>query len=170
MSNEKISAMPSASPLAGTDIFPVVRSGNYSAELNDLQTFLQSNSGGLFTFAFRNITVLTTGADADVATLVLPNWLTRFMSGINTWGNVVAETAAGTLASAGYSIYTGPGATGILFSGSALPASIGVATVMTNGFVTHIATGSPITLYLRQIGNSANAGVVSSFWQIRPMV
>ena len=52
--NEKISAMPDIVTLNGSDIVPVVRSGdmtNYRASLKEIATFVGSTAGGVVSFS-----------------------------------------------------------------------------------------------------------------------
>jgi len=54
MANEKISAMPDIVTLHGSDIVPLVRSGdttNYSASMTEIATFVSSTSGGVVSFS-----------------------------------------------------------------------------------------------------------------------
>lgn len=116
--------------------------------------------------AFKNITVLTSGAPADLASVTLPTWVTRYASvQANGFFRAIAESASGTLAGASIQVFTGTGGTGTNITGSlALPT---VAGVMVTG-AGNTSFGTSGTIYLRQTANSANAGVISVYLTIIP--
>lgn len=120
-----------------------------------------------FIVAFKNVTVLTSGTPADVASVALPAWCTRYFV-ILTGSRCLAESAAGTLAAAAFTLRDAAAGGGNAASSSfAGPAS---TSVMVN--VTGTAASSPphtaATLYLNQTANSANAGTISVYAVIVP--
>jgi hypothetical protein len=151
---------------------PVVVSAN-------IDTFLRTANDGAakeslslaevqpFVIAFKNVTVLTTGTPADVASVALPAWCTRYYV-ILTGSRCIAESAAGTLAGASFSLRDaasgGGNAASSAFNG---PASASVMVSITGS----PASGPPhtsATLYLNQGANSANAGTISVYAVIVP--
>jgi len=122
-----------------------------------------------FMLAIKNATVLTTGTPADVATVTLPSWCTRYIVGA-AGSRLVAESASGTLAGATFTIRSvAAGAGTSLISNALGPASTSVSVAVTGGG----GTGLPFTentLYLHQSTNSANAGVVSMYLLITPLL
>ena len=151
---------------------PVVVSAN-------IDTFLRTANDGAakeslslaevqpFVLAFKNVTVLTTGTPADVASVALPAWCTRYYV-ILTGSRCIAESAAGTLAAASLNLRDAAAGGGNAASSNfAGPAS---TSVMVN--ITGTAASSPphtaATLYLNQTANSANAGTISVYAVIVP--
>lgn len=146
---------------------------------SDIDTFMRSANDGAakeslglaevqpFVIAFKNVTVLTTGTPDDVASVALPAWCTRYFV-ILTGSRCLAESAAGTLAAASFTLRDAATGGGNAASSSfAGPAS---TSVMVN--ITGTAASSPpltsSTLYLNQTSNSANAGTISVYAVIVP--
>ncbi len=118
--------------------------------------------------AFKNVTVLTTGSPADVASITLPSWLTRWRALVGNVHVCVAESASGTLAGANFSAWTAAngGGNGVcsIFLGPSSTSVIVAVSAASTGFVPQTAS----TIYLRQTTDSANAGVISVYLTIIP--
>jgi len=137
---------------------------------------VSASGDGLYVVAFKNITVLTTGAPADIASLSLPSWLTRYRVASAGVHLLIAETASGTLADSRF--FLRDAASG---GGAALTASISgpastTVMILPTAPATDPQTFQPIgtstsgTLYLRQTANSANAGTVSVYLTLVPLL
>lgn len=127
------------------------------------------NIYGPIIVAFRNVTVLTTGAPTDIASIALPAWLTKFFT-ILTGSRCVANAASGTLAGAQFVVNDAPNsssATDNLTSAWSGNASTS-AMVSITGTATSRGPSSSGTIYLRQTANSANAGTVSVYLILVP--
>jgi len=121
--------------------------------------------------AFKNITVLTTGAPADVASITLPSWVTRYVV-ILTGSRCICESASGTLAGASFIIQdvaNSSSSSDNMSSSFAGPASTSV-TVSVTGTAISRAPSVATTLYLRQSANSANAGTISVYLVLVPLL
>jgi hypothetical protein len=128
----------------------------------------------------KNITVLTSGAPADIASITLPSWFTRgclffATSSTTTPSRIIAETAAGTLAGASVGLFGSAGGTNAINTAQTLPASagssVGMWTTGTGGniFGPSTAYGNN-TIYIRQTANSANAGTISVYLVLMPFL
>lgn len=128
----------------------------------------------------KNITVLTSGAPADIASISLPSWFTRgslFFSsgGATSSSRIIAETAAGTLAATAVGLFAGPSGASALATATTLPSiqggSSGIFTTATGGniFGPSTAYGNN-TIYIRQTANSANAGTISVYLVLMPFL
>ena len=117
----------------------------------------------------KNVSVLTTGAPADVANVTLPSWCTRFIIAL-TNGRLVAETASGTLAGAAFTVRDAANGTGNVLTTSASGPSSTSVTVGVAGAATSGVTSTATTLYLNQSANSANAGTISMYLLIVPLL
>lgn len=121
-----------------------------------------------FVIAFKNVTVLTSGTPADVASVALPAWCTRYRLGQSGVHLCVAESAAGTLAGASFAVRDaasgGGNSISNAFAGPASTSAI-VAPVNTSTSVWPSTAG---TIYLYQSANSANAGTISVYLMIVP--
>jgi len=123
-----------------------------------------------FIVAFKNVTVLTTGTPADVASVALPAWCTRYRLASSGGHIVVAESASGTLAGASFNIMDAAEGVGTTICGTfAGPASTSVV-VLPAAISTSIVPSTVGTLYLRQTANSANAGTVSVYLTLVPLL
>jgi len=119
--------------------------------------------------SFKNITLLTTGAPADIATITVPSWCTRYVV-ILSGSRILAETAAGTLAAASITVRTAANGAGDPVTGTtACPAST-ASTVSVTGTSVSVAPPTTQTLYVYQTGNSANAGTVSGYLILVPLL
>lgn len=120
-----------------------------------------------FVLAFKNVTVLTTGTPEDVASVALPAWCTRYYV-ILTGSRCIAESAAGTLAGATFSLRDAASGGGNSASSNFVgPASTSVMVSVT-GTPATTAPHTSATLYLNQTANSANAGTISVYAVIVP--
>lgn len=147
-----------------SDIDTFMRSANDSAakanlSLADVQPFV---------IAFKNVTVLTTGTPADVASVALPAWCTRYRMAPSGVHICIAESAAGTLAGASFGLRDAASGGGNAISNAfAGPASTSVIVLPVNAG-TSVLASTASTLYLYQSANSANAGTISVYLMIVP--
>lgn len=122
-----------------------------------------------FLVAVKNITVLTTGTPTDIATITLPVWCTRYRLSRDATSFIVAETASGTLGGSTFTVYNAANGSGSAassaFSGPSAAAATGV---ITSTLIANVQTAP--TLYVRQTANSANAGTVSIYLLIVPLL
>lgn len=123
----------------------------------------------------KNIAVQTSGSAVDIATIVLPAWLTRYKlgvvgtSGVGGGLAIVGESMAGTLAGAAFVLSDAAGGVGTAYTLSLSgPASTGVSSTAGVQNPTSVYTAN--TIYIRQTANSANAGVVSFYLLIMPLL
>jgi hypothetical protein len=141
----------------------------------DVQAFdakLALGAGVAFPFvvAFKNVTVLTSGAPADIASVQLPAWCTRWILYWNNPTRCIAEAAAGTLAAAVFNVLGVAGGGGMTLSSiSAGPASTAVAATG-NAPSLGVPPQTSNIIYLRQTVNSANAGTISVYALIVPLL
>lgn len=118
--------------------------------------------------AFKKVTVGTSGSPADIASVTLPTWLTRWRPIVSTGHVCMAESASGTLAGAAFSVYAQAGGAGTAVVSSFLgPSSTSVVT-NPNSANTGIVPSTQTTIYLRQTTDSANAGTISVYLLILP--
>jgi len=123
----------------------------------------------------KNITVLTSGAPADIASITLPSWLTRWSIPISSVGNitsrVIAETASGTLAGASFTCYTAASGGGSSVTANFFgPTSAGTGAVINGITPATTAAFTSNTIYIRQTANSANAGTCSFYLVVFPFL
>jgi hypothetical protein len=123
-----------------------------------------------FIIWFKNVTVLTSGAPADVASATLPSWCTRYrlaQSGVHL---CIAESAAGTLAGASFVVRdTAGGGGNPICNNFAGPASTSVVVAPVNPGAS-VLPSTAGTIYLNQSVNSANAGTISVYLMIVPLL
>ncbi len=120
----------------------------------------------------KSVTVLTSGAPADLGFITLPASFTRYRVANGTGGavfsGVIAETASGTLAAGTFQLWDDAGGTGSQLSASfSGPTAAGVYVAVIANSSTVVSTTGKI--YLRQTVASANAGTVSFYLCIYPM-
>jgi len=162
----------------GAITFLRMNADNTASALNasDIRTALGLDSVTPIILSAKNVTVLTSGAPADIASITLPSWLTRWSIPLGSVGNftsrVIAETAAGTLGSASFTCYTA--ASG---GGSAVTGAITGPTAAALGYPINGINPSSVaaaftsnTIYIRQTANSANAGTVSFYLMLLPFL
>ena len=129
-----------------------------------------------FVVSFKNITVLTTGAPADIASVTLPSWLTRYRVASAGVHLLIAETASGTLADARFFLRNDANGAGSALTASMSGPASTTAMILPTAPATDPQTFQPIgistagTLYLRQTANSANAGTVSVYLTLVPLL
>lgn len=122
----------------------------------------------------KNVTILTSGAPADIASIPLPLGVSRYLVSYSTTTQgggfrSLCETAAGTLAGGTFSVFDGPSGTGnTLASGITLPAAAGLITGL-GPSISPLTLLTSQTLYIRQTANSANAGTCSFYINIFPV-
>lgn len=136
------------------------------------QLIAASETNKAIIVAFKNVTVLTTGAPADVATVTLPSWLTRYVVMPSTTAvRCIAESASGTLAAAGFTTHQAAGGSGTSLTATNItgPASTAAAT-NASGTGVSVPFATSNTIYLRQTTNSANAGTVSVYLTLVPLL
>jgi hypothetical protein len=129
-----------------------------------------ANFNPMYVAAFKNVPVLTTGAPADIASITLPAWLTGYIISPISSLRIIAESASGTLAAASFFIRTGPNSTGFSLASSGTGPTGTTTAVHVNGTITSVPRASGNTLYLHQGANSANAGVVSVYLILMPLL
>jgi hypothetical protein len=122
-----------------------------------------------FIISFKNVTVLTTGTPADVASVALPAWCTRYRLA-NIGHVVVAESAAGTLAGAIYNVTDAAGGVGVTICGTFTGPASTSAVVLPANTGTAVVPSTVSTIYLRQTANSANAGTLSVYLTVVPLL
>ncbi len=116
----------------------------------------------------RSIAILTTGSAADIATIAIPDFITRFTTsgGATTaWvTKAYAETAAGTLASATFQVRdasAGGGNNIVAVAGLTAPAAVDTFTTVAGAAIVSTAR----IIYIRQLTDSLNAGTLTfSIW------
>lgn len=117
--------------------------------------------------AIKNVSVVTSGAPLDVATISLPAWLTKYTLA-PSGSRCVPVTFSATMA--GASFLVSDAANNADASKNINTSFLGPATA--TGQVNVIGSSSvPITggtLYVRQTANSANAGTISIYLLILP--
>ena len=123
----------------------------------------------------KNVTVLTSGAPADIASISVPSWVTRWTlvgSGVGATSRLIAESAAGSLSAATFVVLDGAGGTGNMVStGSTTgPASANLGTVIGAAAPGTLAFSTSSTIYIRQTANSANAGTMSFYLVVFPFL
>ena len=125
------------------------------------------------TIKIGTFSVLTSGSPADLGSVSVPSWITRFIPvdfaqsrPYCGWG--VAETASGTLAAANLLIYDGSGGTGNTLGSSLGPTAANQTVPLSGGsLISTFSTSN--TIYLRQTTDSLNAGTVSVYITIQPL-
>lgn len=125
--------------------------------------------------SMKNVTVLTSGAPADIASITLPSWLTRWALPNHGVGNIqsrlIAETASGTLAAASFTCYTAASGGGSAVSNAITgPTAAGLGSSISGIAPTTAASFTSNTIYIRQTANSANAGTVSFYLMLLPFL
>ncbi len=130
----------------------------------------------------KNVAVLTAGAPADLVTIAVPDWVTR-------WTPVRSTTTAGTASLAFIMVIQESG--GLITAGqygafdAAGGAGLQLSSLTTNGFpgainyiggaAGQVSSGASQgsasrTIVLRQTANAANAGSVSFYVSIVPLI
>lgn len=113
------------------------------------------------------LTVLTAGSPADLGSLTLPAWLTRYMcKAVGSTFRLYADTAAGTLGGATFIVRTAAagGGTSMVATANGPTAAAGI--VIANGLG---VAGTGASVYFRQTANSANAGTITFSLEVVPI-
>lgn len=120
----------------------------------------------------KNVTVLTSGAPADIASISVPAWVTRWTlrgTGIGASSGFYSEAGSGDFSAASFICYDGAGATGNAVSNSSVGGGTAQRITSLSG-----ASGIPFstsnTIYIRQTANSANAATVSFYLVVFPFL
>jgi hypothetical protein len=113
----------------------------------------------------KNITVLTTGTPADVATITLPSWITRWKanSGTGGGGSVMLCETAGTTGAAFQVFDTAAGGGNAMVNSATSPTT--VLGTSNFGAATNIASTSS-TLYIRQTSAGIGVSYTVSFYVV----
>lgn len=138
----------------------------------DMRTALGLESVSPIILSVKNVTVLTSGAPADIASITVPSWVTRWIlrgTGFGATSCFYSEAGSGDFSAASFICYDGAGATGNAVSSS----SVGGATAQRMTGLSG-ATGIPFstsnTIYIRQTANSANAATASFYLVVFPFL
>ncbi len=151
---------------------PVANTGIYSTSSSGTGGVSYGSNAPIIVYV-KSVTMLTAGTPADIATITIPAGITRWAmcpggSFNGGGGKIFAETAAGTLAAGTVVCFDAAGGTGVtVSSSSAPPTGAALMTTLTGGSQTAFSTSS--TIYIRQTGNSANAGTCSFYLIIYPI-
>ena len=143
---------------------------------SDMRTALGLDSVTPIILSAKNVTVLTSGAPADIASITLPSWLTRWSIPLGSVGNftsrVIAETASGTLAGASFTCYTAASGGGsAVTTATAGPTAAALGSGINGINPTSVAAAfTSNAIYIRQTANSANAGTVSFYLMLLPFL
>lgn len=128
------------------------------------------------TLVAKNIPILTTGAPADIAALIIPAGITRWaLPCFNSEGfspaYIIAESGAADLSAATFDVRSAPSGAGALLVNSwsgPNPPPI-VSTGFPGGDETTPVISTASTVTIRQTTNSAHAGVCSFYLTIFPL-
>ena len=155
--------------------------GSLTGDPTDNDALALALQGYPIVLSAKNITVLTSGAPADIASISLPSWFTRgciqfATSGAVSSSRIIMETGAATLGAGAITLFTASNGGGTAISTSqTLPTttltSVGVFVSATGGNVIGPSTvyGNN-TIYIRQTANSANAGTISVYLVLMPFL
>lgn len=116
----------------------------------------------------KNLTLLTSGAPSDLATITVPIGRYRIVgsAGTNSGSYIITESQTGSPAAGTIAIYDGPGATGFNSVAAIAPAGSGSGVALPPVSPSAFLGGT--TLYVRQTANSANSAVISVYIMIHP--
>lgn len=168
--------------LAASDLLPVLdvsaSAGNKGSNIT--ATELATALLGLYAktpiiLSAKNVTVLTSGAPADIASISVPSWVTRWMlvgSSVGATSRLIAESAAGSLSAATFAVYDGSGGAGNVVSSGSItgPSSANLGTLIGAAAPGTLAFSTSSTIYIRQTANSANAGTCSFYLAVFPFL
>ena len=139
---------------------------------SDLRTALGLESVSPIILSVKNVTVLTSGAPADIASITVPSWVTRWiLRGISFSATscFYSEAGSGDFSAASFTCYDGAGGTGNAVTSS----SAGIATAQRlNSWSasSSIPFSTSNTIYIRQTANSANAATASFYLVVFPFL
>lgn len=123
----------------------------------------------------KNVTVLTSGAPADIASITVPAWVTRWMlvgSSVGATSRLIAESAAGSLSAATFAVLDGAGGVGNFVSSGTItgPSSANLGSLIGAAAPGTLAFSTSSTIYIRQTANSANAATASFYLVVFPFL
>ncbi len=123
----------------------------------------------------KNVAVLTSGAPADIASISVPAWVTRWTlvgSSVGATSRLIAESAAGSLGAATFVVYDSSGGAGNVLSGGSItgPSSANLGVLIGATPPGSLAFSTASTIYIRQTANSANAGTCSFYLVVFPFL
>lgn len=138
----------------------------------DMRTALGLDSVTPIILSAKNVTVLTSGAPADIASISVPSWVTRWTlrgGGLGATSAIYSESGSGDFSAASFTCYDAAGGAGNAISG----ATAGLATAQrlgNLGAATTIPLSTSSTIYIRQTANSANAATASFYLVVFPFL
>lgn len=138
----------------------------------DMRTALGLDSVTPIILSAKNVTVLTSGAPADIASITVPSWVTRWTlrgSGFGATSAIYSESGSGDFSAASFTCYDAAGGSGNAVTG----ATVGPATAQRmSGFgaSSTIPLSTSSTIYIRQTANSANAATASFYLVVFPFL
>lgn len=178
--------LASTTIIAGMTLPDAAERAVQGVPLDVLEAWLRSR-GLPFIVAAKNLTISTAGAPADIGTITLPAWCTRYIVGLGesaqpgrypievdpSGGTFVVESAAGDLTSTTFSVRDTSGGGGNVIAYSVTSNSVSIITgvgawPLLRMPVRQLLTGS--TLYVSQNANSSNAGTCSVYLTIVPLL
>ena len=118
--------------------------------------------------AIKSVTLFTATTPVNLGTIVLPTGITRYFIPAASSIQCYAETAAGTLAAGTIQLRTATSGGGSQIGSTITPPASASTMTTTAGSDTTVFTGG--TIYLYQTGNSANAGTVSIYIKLVPIL
>ena len=118
--------------------------------------------------AVKGVTLLTATTPANLFTIVLPAGITRYFIPAASSIQCYAETAAGTLAAGTIQLRTATSGGGSQIGSTITPPASAGAMTTTAGSDTAVQTAT--TIYGYQTGNSGNAGTVSVYIKLVPIL
>jgi hypothetical protein len=116
------------------------------------------------------VSILTAGTPADVTTITIPPWITRWTF-VNSAGNlcIFANTAAGTMAAGVVQFRTAATGGGVALNSTALAPPVTANSFTNSGGTATTSTFTVSTIFVNQTVNSANAGTVTFYVAIIPI-
>lgn len=154
---------PSVSSIAGSAI-----TGALNVEQISTQTVNQAACLPVVLFA-KGLTVRTSGTPVDLATITVPTGITRWHL-LSASSNVaLAETGAGTLAGASFAVFTAAAGGGNQVTAAFLGPTntTSLISIAANSLA---AFSTSRSLVIRQTANSANAGTMSFYFTVYPLL
>lgn len=158
--------MPTALPVS-TDVDTFMQSANQA----DMRSAL-GISYPVIVLSVKNVTVLTAGAPADIASISVPSWVTRWTlrgSGFGAISAIYSESGSGDFSAASFTCYDAAGGAGNAITTS----TVGPATAQrlsnfsASGTIPLLTSN---TIYIRQTANSANAATASFYLVVFPFL
>lgn len=136
----------------------------------DAKLVTSSSVNPPFILSFKSITVLTTGGvGTDIASVNIPAWCTRYT--ISTAGSrLIAESVAGTLAASSFAVRDAAAGAGQALTTTATGPASATVSVLVTGQTTALHSATSSTIYLRQLADSANAGTISMYLLVVPLL